>query len=82
VKNDEMKNTTSNMMDVLQNSDNPKWRNCKMLRFLKKLNNGAYKVEDDKLIKDSGKIAEFKAEEKVRMEKESMRVQEEEKSNE
>ena len=48
------------MIEVLENSDNPKWRNCKMLKFLKKLNHGAYKIEDDMLLKDKEKLIEFK----------------------
>jgi hypothetical protein len=31
-----------------------------MLKFLKKLNMGAYKIEKDSLVKDSEKLEEFK----------------------
>lgn len=47
-----MKEVSGNMMEVLENSDNPKWRNCKMLKFLKKLNTGAYIIKEDTLVKD------------------------------
>lgn len=35
------------MIDVLENSENEKFRNSKFLKFLKKLNTGAYKITDD-----------------------------------
>ena len=35
------------MIDILENSDNPKFRNSKFLKFLKKLRDGAYMVEND-----------------------------------
>jgi hypothetical protein len=38
---------TSNMVDVLSNSTNPKHRNSKFLKFLNKLNYGAYTLEND-----------------------------------
>lgn len=49
------------MIDILENSDNPKFRNSKFLKFLKKLKTGAYKVEDNVLVKVPEKIVEFKA---------------------
>ena len=48
------------MIDVLQNSDNPKYRNSKFLKFLKKLNQGAYTIEEEALVKNPEKLAEFK----------------------
>lgn len=48
------------MIDILQNSDNPKFRNSKFLKFLKKLRDGAYKIEDNLLTKDPAKLMEFK----------------------
>ncbi len=38
---------TSNMVDVLSNSTNHKHRNSKFLKFLNKLNYGAYTLEND-----------------------------------
>jgi hypothetical protein len=38
---------TKNMVDVLSNSTNPKHRNSKFLKFLNKLNQGAYTLEND-----------------------------------
>lgn len=35
------------MVDVLSNSTNPKHRNSKFLKFLNKLNYGAYTLEND-----------------------------------
>jgi len=46
IKN-EIKDATGNMMQVLSSSDNPKHRNCKLLKFLKKIEMGAYKFEQD-----------------------------------
>jgi hypothetical protein len=43
---------TKNMVDVLSHSTNPKHRNCKFLKFLNKLNHGAYKIEEGQLVKD------------------------------
>jgi hypothetical protein len=77
-KEKEVRDVSGNMMEVLENSDNPKWRNCKMLKFLKKLNTGAYYIKDDTLIKDEAKIAEFKEYDQQRMEQEKIRVAEEE----
>jgi len=65
-----VKEVTGNMMDVLQNSDNPKWRNCKMLKFLKKLNQGAYKIDGDQLVKSQEKLEEFRLLEMERSHKE------------
>lgn len=48
------------MVEALSNSDNPKHRNCKFLKFLNKLNYGAYKLENDQLVKDQVKLKEFR----------------------
>lgn len=48
------------MIDILENSDNPKFRNSKFLKFLKKLRDGAYKIDDNQLVKDSVRLTEFK----------------------
>ena len=42
-----VKEATSNMVDVLSNSENPKHRNSKFLKFLNKLNHGGYKLENE-----------------------------------
>jgi hypothetical protein len=52
---------TKNMVDVLSNSTNPKHRNSKFLKFLNKLNYGAYALENDQLVKNAQKIEEFRA---------------------
>lgn len=49
------------MVDVLSNSTNPKHRNSKFLKFLNKLNHGAYTLVDDQLVKHQDKIIEFRA---------------------
>ena len=49
------------MVDVLSNSTNPKHRNSKFLKFLNKLNYGAYSLDGDKLVKHEEKIKEFRA---------------------
>lgn len=38
----EVKDTSNNMIDILENSENPKFKNSKFLKFLKKLRDGAY----------------------------------------
>jgi hypothetical protein len=48
------------MVEALSNSDNPKHRNCKFLKFLNKLNYGAYKLENEQLVKDPVKLKEFR----------------------
>ena len=76
---EEIKQTSSNMIHVLENSDNPKLRNSKFLKFLKKLSHGAYKIENEQLTKVPEKIQEFKVLEQGRLEEEAKRmVQEEE----
>lgn len=42
-----MSEVTGNMVDTLANSANPKHRNCKFLRFLNKLNSGAYEIKEE-----------------------------------
>jgi len=44
---DEIKATTSNIVMTLESSDNPKHRNSKFLKFLKKLEHGAYTIENE-----------------------------------
>lgn len=55
------------MIDILENSDIAKFRNSKFLKFLKKIRDGAYRVEEDVLVKDSQKLLEFKEQERIRM---------------
>lgn len=55
IKN-EIRETTGNMRRVLETSDNPKHRNSKFLKFLKKLEHGAYNIKDDQLVKVPEKI--------------------------
>ena len=50
------------MVDNLSNSENPKHRNSKFLKFLLKLNHGAYTMENDQIVKHPDKIAEFRTE--------------------
>ena len=66
------------MIDVLQNSSDPKFRNSKFLKFLKKLNHGAYKIEEDQLVKDPMKLEEFRDQENMRLEQEQFVAQQEE----
>ena len=47
------------MVDTLSQSENPKHRNSKFLKFLLKLNHGAYKMEGDQIVKNAEKKAEF-----------------------
>lgn len=49
------------MVDVLSNSTNPKHRNSKFLKFLNKLNYGAYTLENEQLVKNQEKVKEFRA---------------------
>jgi hypothetical protein len=49
------------VVDVLSNSTNPKHRNSKFLKFLNKLNFGAYTLENDQLVKHPEKIETFRA---------------------
>ena len=55
-----MKEVTQNMVEVLSNSADPKHRNSKFLKFLLKLNHGAYELKDQKLVKHPEKISEFR----------------------
>ena len=61
--NDEVRATSNSMIEVLSNSENPKHRNSKFLKFLKKLSTGAYSIEEEQLVKNSEKLLEFKADE-------------------
>lgn len=58
------------MIYVLENSDNPKHRNSKFLKFLKKLSHGAYSIDNDQLQKNTEKIQEFKQSEVERIKNE------------
>lgn len=49
------------MIEVLSKSDNPKHRNSKFLKFLKKLAQGSYTIENEQLVKNEAKLQEFKA---------------------
>jgi len=44
---EEIKATTNNMVRVLESSENPKHRNSKFLKFLRKIDHGAYTIEND-----------------------------------
>jgi hypothetical protein len=55
------------MIEVLSKSDNPKHRNSKFLKFLKKLAHGSYTIENDLLVKNSEKLQEFKVLENERI---------------
>jgi hypothetical protein len=59
-KSNDISSVTKNMTDVLSTSSNPKHRNCKFLKFLNKLNHGAYTLEEDKLVKNQDKLKEFR----------------------
>lgn len=61
------------MIEVLSQSDNPKHRNSKFLKFLKKLAHGAYTIEEEQLVKQQDKLAEFKVLESERIKEESVR---------
>ena len=76
--NEEVKQTSNNMIEVLAKSDNPKHRNSKFLKFLKKLSHGAYTIEDEQLVKKADKLLEFRGIESERVKEEAMRVQEDE----
>ena len=67
------------MVDVLTNSTNPKHRNSEFLQFLNKLNTGALKIEEDKLVEDKVKMDEFEMKEVDRLAKEAVRQAEDEK---
>jgi hypothetical protein len=38
---------SSNMVNVLENSSEPKLRNCEFLKFLKQLNQGSLKIDEN-----------------------------------
>jgi hypothetical protein len=50
---------SSNMVEVLQSSEDPKHRNSEFLKFLKQLNQGALNIEGDKLVEIPEKMKEF-----------------------
>jgi hypothetical protein len=51
-KQNNMQDVTGNMVEVLSKSSNPKHRNSKFLKFLNKLNHGAYEIEGESLVKN------------------------------
>lgn len=61
-------------MRVLESSDNPKHRNSKFLQFLKKIEQGAYKFENDQLVKDTEKLAQFKQDWTMQKQEEEMKM--------
>jgi hypothetical protein len=61
-----MQEVTGNMVEALSKSSNPKHRNCKFLKFLNKLNSGAYTIENEQLVKHPEKLAEFRAQDVAR----------------
>ena len=69
--NEEVRQTSNSMIEVLSKSDNPKHRNSKFLKFLKKLSHGAYTIEEEQLVKKEDKLIEFRAIESTRMQEES-----------
>jgi hypothetical protein len=75
---EEVKQTSNSMIEVLSKSDNPKHRNSKFLKFLKKLSHGAYTIENEQLVKNTDKIQEFKSMEVERLKEESVRMKEDE----
>ena len=81
-KTDEVVQTSNSMIEVLSKSENPKHRNSKFLRFLKKLSTGAYTIENEQLLKQPAKLLEFKATEAERLKGESTRVVVEEEKDE
>jgi hypothetical protein len=68
-----IKEVTNNMVEALSTSDNPKHRNSKFLKFLNKLNYGAYKLENEMLIKVPEKLKEFRAIETERLNQDMLR---------
>ncbi len=64
---DQVKATSNSMIEVLSKSDNPKHRNSKFLKFLKKLSTGAYSIENEQLVKNPEKLVEFKGIEEQRL---------------
>ena len=51
---------TGNIVDQLSQSENPKHRNSKFLKFLLKLNHGVYSMENDNLVKHPEKSEDFR----------------------
>jgi hypothetical protein len=71
--NEEVVQTSNSMIEILSKSDNPKHRNSKFLRFLKKLGQGAYTIENEQLVKQPEKLAEFRKAEEARLQEEKLR---------
>ncbi len=76
--NDEAREVSNGMIEVLQKSENPKHRNSKFLKFLKKLSHGAYAIENEQLVKVPEKLQEFRLLEGERLKEEAGRQQVEE----
>jgi hypothetical protein len=70
------------MVEVLQNSSNPKHRNSEFLKFLNQLNCGAISVDGDKIIEDPVKMEQFNIQEAERLQKEKIRQEEDAKFEE
>ena len=71
--NEEVVQTSNSMIEILSKSDNPKHRNSKFLRFLKKLGQGAYTIENEQLVKQPEKLADFRKAEEARLQEEKLR---------
>lgn len=78
---EEVRATSNSMIEVLSKSTNPKHRNSKFLKFLKKLAHGAYGIENEQLVKNPEKLVEFRAVEGERMKEEVVRQAEEKKQS-
>ena len=78
---EEVRATSNSMIEVLSKSTNPKHRNSKFLKFLKKLAHGAYGIENEQLVKNPEKLEEFRAVEGERMKEEVVRQAEEKKQS-
>lgn len=74
-----MADASSNMVEVLQNSANPKHRNSEFLKFLTQLNQGAITIDEqsNQVVENAEKMQEFEAKEVIRLEQEKVRQEEE-----
>lgn len=74
-----MAQASGNMVQVLSTSADPKHRNSEFLKFLQQLNKGALSIDDDQnLVENKEKMAEFDKEEEERMKEEKQRQLEDE----
>jgi hypothetical protein len=46
------------MIEILEASENPKHRNCKLLKFLKRVKEGTYTIRENKVVKHGNKEAD------------------------